>query len=112
MNHTTSAQRSDPAKTRDLRTRFCVDWFRVLADLKKAEYGLVELAATLGFNRSRLYGWKNYGVQPPHWAGEALLALHTEYLGTPIPMLSDRPVRKNTKRDRREVIGPTIEETV
>lgn len=55
-----------------------VDWFRVLADLKRAGLSLRNIAALTGLSKNQLIGLRNQDAEPKHVAGEALVALWSQ----------------------------------
>lgn len=52
-----------------------IDWFRVLADLKRAGLSLRNIAALTGLSKTQLIGLRNEDTEPKHLAGEALVML-------------------------------------
>lgn len=52
-----------------------IDWFRVLADLKRAGLSLRNIAALTGLSKTQLIGLRNEDTEPKHLAGEALVVL-------------------------------------
>lgn len=60
--------------TRHLDRRPAVDWFRILAELKRAGYSSIAVAAALSLSRSTVRNW-SYGQHPRYEDGRALLML-------------------------------------
>ena len=52
-----------------------VDWFRVLEDVRRADYTLAEIAQYTQIPRTTLLGYRNLGAEPKHYAGVTLLKL-------------------------------------
>ncbi len=58
-----------------------VDWFRVLEDVRRADFTLAEIAQYTRIPRTTLLGYRNLGAEPKHWAGVTLLALWSQVTG-------------------------------
>ncbi|WP_070106306.1 hypothetical protein [Burkholderia plantarii] len=58
-----------------------VDWFRVLEDVRRADYTLAEIAQYTRIPRTTLLGYRNLGAEPKHWAGVTLLKLWSQVTG-------------------------------
>ena len=58
-----------------------VDWFRVLADLKRAGLSLGMVASLTGVSKSVLVGLRNTDADPKMRAGEAIVALWVNATG-------------------------------
>lgn len=56
-----------------------IDWFRVLADLKRAGLSLETIAGKVGVSKSAVVGWKNLFAEPKHGDGERLIWLWMAY---------------------------------
>lgn len=70
------------------RLRLRTDWFRVIADIQRADSLTLEaIALRVGMPRTTLIGWRN-GSEPDHCDGERLLALWSEVTGR---ALDERP---------------------
>jgi hypothetical protein len=67
-----------------------IDWFRILADLRRAKLGNRAAARRLGVAKSTVIGWKQ-GNEPRHADGERLLRLwmdETDQTRDQVPMRS------------------------
>lgn len=66
-----------------------VDWFRLLADLKRLGWSHYAIEAELGIARETLRDWANRVQEPRHHAGEKLIAfwcVHMERPRESVPM--------------------------
>lgn len=64
-----------------------VDWFRLIADLRKTGLTESHISNDTGIPRTTLVGWKQ-GSQPRHHEGERLIALWRQHMVPPLPMRS------------------------
>lgn len=69
------------------RPDMVIDWFRLLADLRKLGLTEQHIANETGIPRSTLLGWKQ-GSQPRHHEGERLIAMWRLHMVPPLPMRS------------------------
>lgn len=60
-----------------------VDWFRVLEDVRRADFTLAEIAQYTQIPRTTLLGYRNLGAEPKHYAGVTLLKLWAQVTGKP-----------------------------
>ncbi|MBJ9594313.1 hypothetical protein BLA50215_07041 [Burkholderia lata] len=58
-----------------------VDWFRVLEDVRRADFTLAEIAQYTQIPRTTLLGYRNLGAEPKHYAGVTLLKLWAQVTG-------------------------------
>lgn len=58
-----------------------VDWFRLLADLKRAGLSMYAVAELTGIPRTTISNYQN-GAEPRHSIGEALVRLWIRTLGS------------------------------
>ncbi|MDN7848109.1 hypothetical protein [Burkholderia seminalis] len=58
-----------------------VDWFRVLEDVRRADYTLAEIAQFTQIPRTTLLGYRNLGAEPKHYAGVTLLKFWAQVTG-------------------------------
>ncbi|KVF08978.1 MULTISPECIES: hypothetical protein [Burkholderia] len=58
-----------------------VDWFRVLEDVRRADFTLAEIAQYTRIPRTTLLGYRNLGAEPKHYAGQTLLKLWAQVTG-------------------------------
>lgn len=58
-----------------------VDWFRVLEDVRRADFTLAEIAQFTRIPRTTLLGYRNLGAEPKHYAGVTLLKLWAQVTG-------------------------------
>ena len=58
-----------------------VDWFRVLEDVRRADFTLAEIAQFTQIPRTTLLGYRNLGAEPKHYAGVTLLKLWAQVTG-------------------------------
>ncbi|HIC7209396.1 hypothetical protein [Burkholderia stabilis] len=58
-----------------------VDWFRVLEDVRRADFTLAEIAQYTHIPRTTLLGYRNLGAEPKHYAGVTLLKLWAQVTG-------------------------------
>lgn len=61
--------------------RIRIDWFRVIAELERHGYRSNRIAATIGYPRGTIVGWRNYHAEPSHAGGEALVNLWIQVVG-------------------------------
>lgn len=54
-----------------------IDWYRVLVDLHQRGLTTQAIAARIGVSEAAVRGWRQYGHEPRHSDGEALLTLWT-----------------------------------
>jgi len=52
-----------------------IDWYRVVVDLHQVGYTAKVIAQRIGTTEARVRGWRQYGHEPRHHDGEALLSL-------------------------------------
>lgn len=57
-----------------------VDWFRVLADLRRSGLSLSQVSAATDIPERTLVGWHRGETMPRHHSGDRLLALWCERL--------------------------------
>lgn len=72
-----------------------VDWFRVLADLQRAGYGLPMVASVLGLNADTLRTYRNRGCVPNYGYGRAIVGLWCQVMGraeAQLPELLEAPL--------------------
>lgn len=60
-----------------------VDWFRVLAELRKQGYSLANIAAAIDVPTPTLMNWWLYSSEPSHERGERLIALWIQVFKLP-----------------------------
>jgi len=53
-----------------------IDWYRILVQLHQRGWTAKRIAEHLGVTEARVRGWRQYGHEPRHHDGEALLSLH------------------------------------
>jgi hypothetical protein len=58
-----------------------VDWFSVVAELKRHGYSTYTLAAMVGVSRPSIAHWVNYGTIPNHTDGERVIAFWMDTTG-------------------------------
>lgn len=66
-----------------------VNWFRLLADLKRAGFSHYAVAKDLGIPRETVRDWSSRVQEPRHYAGELLIAFWCERMDRPresVPM--------------------------
>ena len=56
------------------------DWYRILVDLHLCGWTTRRIAEHIGVTEARVRGWRQYGHEPRHRDGEALLSLHRTVL--------------------------------
>ncbi|MES2241882.1 MAG: hypothetical protein V4639_03325 [Pseudomonadota bacterium] len=61
--------------------RIRIDWFRVIVELEGKGYRPARIAATIGWPRGTVVGWRNYDAEPSHAGGEALVNLWIQVVG-------------------------------
>lgn len=76
-----------------------IDWFRVIVDLHGLGLTAATIGTKLGVTAARVRGWRQYGHEPKHSDGEALLALwaqHTAKMRESAPRtVENRPGQRN-----------------
>ncbi|OXJ16000.1 hypothetical protein [Burkholderia sp. HI2500] len=75
-----SLSASAPTK-RPIEPAQSVDWFRVLEDVRRADFTLAEIAQYTQIPRTTLLGYRNLGAEPKHYAGVTLLKLWAQVTG-------------------------------
>lgn len=84
-------------RQRELR----VDWFRLLADLRRLGFSQHQVAEHTAISRSTLLGWHLRTSEPSHAAGERLIEFWQTVMDRPreaLPMFdgySDRPAKSD-----------------
>lgn len=66
-----------------IRRELRVDWFRVLADLRRLGFSQNEVAKQTAISRSTLLGWHLRTSEPAHAAGERLIAFWCTVMDRP-----------------------------
>ncbi|MBW5807453.1 hypothetical protein FOZ70_22240 [Burkholderia sp. COPS] len=74
---------ADAPTKRPIEPAASVDWFRVLEDVRRADYTLAEIAQYTQIPRTTLLGYRNLGAEPKHYAGQTLLRMWTQVTGKP-----------------------------
>lgn len=58
-----------------------IDWFRIVADLKRKQLTLRDIVGRTGVPKSTILGWTgDMQAEPRHYAGEALILLWAQVM--------------------------------
>lgn len=76
-----------------------VDWFRVIADLRRCGYCAQAVADVVGVGRTTVLGWKQ-GNEPSHATGERLISFWASSTGHARELLPMTEIEMSAYRAR------------